>query len=154
MKLIMPRRDGKWEDSFFDKYDIVYDINNKEGGDNLEDVLVKNTRMRAIIQCVGLWVASGNYMCQWKLTKAEVEVPDSSGQHEFLDDSDDEDGDGNEAPSNFIEDSNDEDEDGSNEIKDNEEENTEPKVPSPEPEPEPEQSPKKKVVRRKVVKSK
>ena len=154
MKLKMPRRDNVWEASFIDKSGKVYDINNKEGGDNLEDVLVKNTRMRAIIQCVGLWVASGNYMCQWKLTKAEVEVPDSSGQHEFLDDSDDEDGDGNEAPSNFIEDSNDEDEDGSNEIKDNEEENTEPKVPSPEPEPEPEQSPKKKVVRRKVVKSK
>ena len=151
MKLKMPRRDGTWEASVYDKTGKVYDINNKEGGDNLEDVLVKNTRMRAIIQCVGLWVASGNYMCQWKLTKAEVEVPDSSGQHEFLDDSDDED-DGEEAPSTFIEESNDEDEADATESKDSKEENT-PKEPSPEPEPEPEQSPKKKVVRRKVVKT-
>ena len=44
-------------------------------------------------------------MCQWKLTKAEVEVPDTGGQHEFLADSDDEGG--VEAPDTFIEDSND-----------------------------------------------
>ena len=147
MKLKVPRRDGVWETKVSDKSGKLYDINNKESGDTLEELLVKNTKMRAIIQCVGLWVASGSYMCQWKLSKAEVEVPDSSGQHDFLADSDDEDG--TEAPSNFIEDSNDDGEDGSGdeEVGDNDDN----KTPSPEPEPAP-AAPKKKVVRRKVVK--
>jgi hypothetical protein len=142
MKLKVPRRDGVYETKVSDKSGKVYDINNKESGDNMEDLLVKNTKMRAIIQCVGLWVASGSYMCQWKLTKAEVEVPDTGGQHDFLADSDGEDGD--EAPDNFIEDSNEEDGSGSNA----EEEVDEEKAPSPSPEP----APKKKVVRRKVAK--
>ena len=50
-------------------------INDSENPDNCEDIFVKNTRVRAIITCVGLWVASGNYMCQWKLTRAEVDIP-------------------------------------------------------------------------------
>ena len=101
--------------------------------------------MRAIIQCVGLWVASGSYMCQWKITKAEVEVPEMSGHHEFLADSDGEDGE--EAPDNFIEDSQEEDGSGSGNEEEQEEE-VEEKAPSPSPEP----APKKKVVRRKVTK--
>ena len=141
MKLKVPRRDGVYETKVSDKSGKVYDINNKESGDNMEDLLVKNTKMRAIIQCVGLWVASGSYMCQWKLTKAEVEVPDTGGQHDFLADSDGEDGE--EAPDNFIEDSN--EEDGSDA---EEEEEVVEKAPSPSPEP----APKKKVVRRKVAK--
>ena len=147
MKLKVPRRDGVWETKVSDKSGKLYDINNKESGDTLEELLVKNTKMRAIIQCVGLWVASGSYMCQWKLSKAEVEVPDSSGQHDFLADSDDEDG--TEAPSNFIEDSNDDGEDGSGD--EEVDDNGGNKTPSPEPEPAP-AAPKKKVVRRKVVK--
>ena len=145
MKLKVPCRDGVYETKVSDKSGKVYDINNKESGDHMEDLLVKNTRMRAIIQCVGLWVASGSYMCQWKLTKAEVEVPDTGGQHEFLADSDGEDGE--EAPDNFIEDSQEEDGSGSGDEEEQEEE-VEEKAPSPSPEP----APKKKVVRRKVTK--
>ena len=147
MKLKVPRRDGVWETKVSDKSGKIYDINNKESGDNLEDLFVKNTRMRAIIQCVGLWVASGSYMCQWKLTKAEVEVPESSGQHEFLADSDDEDN--VEAPDNFIEDSNDEDNGNDDENNENDSEEEKPQTPSPEPVAPPQ---KKKVVKRKVVK--
>ena len=55
--------------------------------------------MKCIMTCVGLWVASGNYMCQWELTRAEVDVPESAGGGEFLPDSDDEDGPANVAPS-------------------------------------------------------
>lgn len=145
MKLKVPRRDGVWETKVSDKSGKLYDINNSESGDNLEELFVKNTKMRAIIQCVGLWVASGSYMCQWKLTKAEIEVPESSGQHEFLADSDDEVGE--EAPDNFIEDSNDEDGVENDDDGDNAEEEPT-KSPSPEPVP----TPKKKVVRRKVTK--
>ena len=163
MKLKIPRRDGVWETKVSDKNGQFYDINNKESDDNLEELLVKNTRMRAIIQCVGLWVAAKGYMCQWKLTKAEVEVPETSGQHDFLADSDGEgdDEDGDKAPNNFIEDSNDED-NGSNAEEDAAEEDAAEEDATEEDAAEEDAAevekknstpaPKKKVVRRKVVK--
>ena len=156
MKLKIPRRDGEWETKLSGKNGKVYEVNNKDSGDNLEDLLVKNTKMRGIIQCVGLWVASKGYMCQWKLTKAEVEVPETSGQHEFLEDSDGEDGgDDENAPVNFIEDSPNEDspdEDGSGNEQEKESDKESDKEPDKEPEKEDESVPKKKVVKRKIVK--
>jgi hypothetical protein len=68
--------------------DVPYNVNG--GSDKIEDIIVKHSRVRCIIQCVGLWIASGNYMCQWKLVRAEVEVPESAGAETFLPDSDDE----------------------------------------------------------------
>ena len=136
MKAKVPRRDGTWETKVQDKAGKVYTVNDTDSGDNMEDLLVKNTQMRAIIQCVGLWVASGNYMCQWKVTKAEIEVPEMSGQHDFLADSDGEDD--VDVPDTFIEDSN-EEEGGSGS--------------DPDPEPETEK-PAKKVVRKVVRKAK
>ena len=91
MKVKVPRRDGVWEFKVSNKDGTHYKINDTENPDNCEDLFVKNTRVRGIIQCVGLWVASGNYMCQWKLTKAEVEVPETFSNDDFLDDSDNED---------------------------------------------------------------
>ena len=143
MKLKVPRRDGTWETKVQDRAGKMYSVNDPDSGDQMEDLLVKNTRIRAIIQCVGLWVASGSYMCQWKITKAEVEVPEMSGHHEFLADSDGEDGE--EAPSNFIE--SDEDAGSGDGAEDDEVE------PEPEPEPEP-AKPAKKVVRKVVRKAK
>ena len=141
MKLKVPRRDGTWECKIQDSKGPIK-INDPENPVNLEDVLVKNTRVRGIMQCVGLWISSGNYMCQWKLVKAEVEVPDGYSNEDFLEDTDDEDG---ETQPTQLEDS-----DGSD-GEDNA--STEPEA-SPEPEPEPEPvAPKKKVVRR-VVKKK
>ena len=90
MKVKVPRRDGVWEFKVSNKDGTHYKINDTENPDNCEDLFVKNTRVRGIIQCVGLWVASGNYMCQWKLTKAEVEVPETFSNDDFLEDSDNE----------------------------------------------------------------
>jgi len=90
MKVKVPRRDGVWEFKVSNKDGTQYKINDTENPDNCEDIFVKNTKVRGIIQCVGLWVASGNYMCQWKLTKAEVEVPETFSNDDFLDDSDNE----------------------------------------------------------------
>lgn len=90
MKVKVPRRDGVWEFKVANKTGSNYKINDTENPDNCEDIFVKNTNVRGIIQCVGLWIASGNYMCQWKLTKAEVEVPESFSNDDFLDDSDNE----------------------------------------------------------------
>ena len=74
MKVKVPRRDGVWECKVFNKDRTEYNINDSENPVNCEDLFVKNTKV-PILQCVGLWIASGNYMCQWKLVKAEVDVP-------------------------------------------------------------------------------
>ena len=93
IRLKVPQRDGVWEPKVYDKDGNQYRVNDRDSGDNMEDLLVKGTKIRCMMQCVGLWIASGNYMCQWKLTRAEVDVPEGSGNHSFLPDSDDEDGD-------------------------------------------------------------
>lgn len=88
MKLKIPCRDGVFEPKLVSAADgTPYKIN---GDDDIREILVKHSRVRCIIQCVGLWIASGNYMCQWKLVRAEVEVPEGSNAETFLPDSDDE----------------------------------------------------------------
>ena len=93
LRLKVPQRDGVWEPKVYDTSGNVYHVNDSESGDVMEDILVKGAKIRCMMQCVGLWIASGNYMCQWKLTRAEVDVPESSGNHNFLPDSDAEDDD-------------------------------------------------------------
>ena len=89
MKVKVPRRDGTWEFKLHDKDGTLYKINDSETPVDVEEMFVKNTKVRCIIQCVGLWIASGNYMCQWKLLKAEVDVPKTYTNEDFLSDSDD-----------------------------------------------------------------
>lgn len=93
LRLKVPQRDGVWEPKVYDTSGNVYHVNDSESGDVMEDILVKGAKIRCMMQCVGLWIASGNYMCQWKLTRAEVDVPETSGNHNFLPDSDAEDDD-------------------------------------------------------------
>jgi hypothetical protein len=153
MKLKVPRRDGTWEFKLFDKDGTEYKINDTEEPVDVEELFVKNTRVRCIIQCVGLWIASGNYMCQWKVTRAEVDVPKTYSNDDFLSDSDDDgevkmlaDSDGEDGGVKMLADSDGEDckNNGSDgEVEENEESQKE-KSPSPEPE----QKPAKKVVKK------
>jgi hypothetical protein len=153
MKVKVPCRDGVWECKVSNKDGTQYKINDSENPDNCEDIFVKNTRVRGIITCVGLWIASGNYMCQWKLTKAEVEVPESFSNEDFLEDSDGED----DVEHEFVEDSDGEDKGGNDiEAKDDGEHDVGPSdggedVNSPEPEPEKKKVIKKVVRRKKAV---
>ena len=133
MKLKVPCRDGVFEPKLYkpkngDEKEEPYEINS--GKHNINDIIVKHSRVRCIIQCVGLWIASGNYMCQWKLVRAEVEVPESASAETFLPDSDDEGEDGgSSAPTEpvpkMLEDSDDE----------SDAEADQPETPEPEPEP-------------------
>ena len=91
MKLKIGYRDDKFEGKFFRKDGTPINVNGEDPNDHLESILVKGSRVRGIIQCVGLWCAGGNYMCQWKLDRCEVEVPDSAAACSFLPDSDGED---------------------------------------------------------------
>ena len=125
-----------------------FKINGENPEHDLADIFVKGARVRCLLQCVGLWIASGNYMCQWKVTKAEVEVPEGYGNDNFLPESEDE---GEEVPvsnvktNNFIEDSEEEPAEAEPEVE------AEVEEVEAEPEPEPVKKPAKKV-RKKVVK--
>ena len=93
-RLKVPNRDGKWSGTFVNsETGKEFKVNSPEAEDHtpLENVLVKNAKVRAIIQCVGLWIASGNYMCQWQIVKAEVKVPATASNCDFIPDSDNED---------------------------------------------------------------
>lgn len=92
MKLKVPFRDGKWQCRLFNANEDGESFRINDGDDSVEDIFVKNARVKCIIQCVGLWVAASSYMCQWKVVKAEVDVPQTQENHSFLPDSDDEDG--------------------------------------------------------------
>jgi hypothetical protein len=91
MRVKVPCRDNNWECKLYDTEGTQFRINDAEGGDSLDEILVKGSRIRCIIQCVGLWIANTGYMCQWKLSRAEVDVPMRDGNHSFLPDSDGED---------------------------------------------------------------
>ena len=142
MRVKVPCRDNNWECKLYDTEGNQYRINDAEGGDSVDEVLVKGSRIRCIIQCVGLWIANTGYMCQWKLSRAEVDVPMRDGNHSFLPDSDGEDEDGVESgnvpvakvttTTTMLDDTEDEAEEA-----EEEEDNTT----TPEPEPEPEDPP-------------
>jgi hypothetical protein len=83
MRLKIPCKDNKFECE-------VFNTKGEKLTAPLGEVLVRGATVKAIIQCVGLWVSSSNYMCQWKLVRAEVDVPESSGSYDFLPDTDDE----------------------------------------------------------------
>jgi hypothetical protein len=94
MRIKVPQRDGIWECKVYDKDGKKqYMINDPESGDRMEDLMTKNSKIKCILNCVGLWVASGNYMCQWKLTMARVDVAASSLNVGFGSDSDDDEAD-------------------------------------------------------------
>ena len=107
------------------------------------------------MSCVGLWVASGNYMCQWQLTHAEVDVTDENEQDNFLPDTDDEAEDNTTTSTTqstgggvMVEDSDGDDaEDGNND--DDQESDDGTKTPSPAPEPVEPPKVKRKIVRKK-----
>jgi len=129
IRLKIPFRDNRWSSVLVngDTGD-KFDINNSESGDVVDNILVKNAKVRGIIQCVGLWIASGNYMCQWQLVKAEVKVPNTSSGCDFIPDSDDE-GDGEAtndvANVDLLDDSEDENVGGGEAVADEEEEEEE-----------------------------
>ena len=92
MRIKVPQRDSIWECKVYDKDGKTqFMVNDPESGDRMEDLMTKNSKIKCILNCVGLWVASGNYMCQWKLTMARIDVAKSSLNVGFGSDSDDDD---------------------------------------------------------------
>ena len=87
IKLKIPCKDNQFDVKLY-KNGTLCNINDHDSDVKITDLLVKNTKARCILQCVGLWIASGNYMCQWKIVKAEIDVPETNC--DFISDSDEE----------------------------------------------------------------
>lgn len=143
LRLKIPFKNDKFECEF-------YDTQKNKLEDPIEDILVKGATGKAIIQCVGLWISSSNYMCQWKLVRMEVDVPQTVKNIDFLPDTDDEEDDSssrpatNDQPSNVVDDDDeddddddddeDDDDDDDNDDDDDDDEEEE-RTPTPPPEP-------------------
>ncbi len=131
------KKDGKVLCKIYDNQKKVYDVNNEtEDPISIENVLMKGSKVKAVLKCNGIWLANGKFGCTWRAEQIKVKVPEG-GLQDFaiLSDSDDEDEMHDTSTHNLIDDSDDDD--------------SEEKVVTPTPPP----SKKKKVTRKVNVKS-
>ncbi len=138
LKLKIPFKDNNCLTQFYDK-------EGTQIKDDVSKILVRGTKAKVIMQCVGMWISSGSYMCQWKAVRMEVDVPEAGDDSNFLPDTDDEEDEvENDTPSmktgkkEKVEDSDEEDEDNEEDDDDDEsdeEDSDEESEPEPEPEP-------------------
>ena len=99
----------------------TYDFSKNELQTPLEELLVKGAKVRLLVQCTGLWIASGRYGVGFKVVQLRVKAPPRLMNYSFLSDSEDE-GDDNSGDMNnatqstsLVEDSNDSDSDSDSE---------------------------------------
>ena len=95
---------GKWAPSFAFKivkrdHKVlcdVYDSDKKaittsgEGAVDLEQMFKKGTKLKMILKCNGLWIASGKFGCTWRAEQIKIDTPAGFSGYAF-EDSDDED---------------------------------------------------------------
>ena len=144
------KRDGKVQCDCYDSDKKEVNLEGENSVD-LSTMFKKGTKVKMILKCNGLWIASGKFGCTWRAEQIKINSPIEYSGYAFAD-SDDEDGgheltrtDTNaspETPENYV-DSEDESEQ-SKEESDNESEEGESDEEEPEPEP----------VKKKVVKKK
>lgn len=95
--------DGKWPDQFriklvkregvslfklFDENKV--EINMDEDGFKLEELIQKGSKMKGIIRCNGVWIASGKFGCTWKGSQIKCDTPVKMKEYAFEDTSDEE----------------------------------------------------------------
>ena len=89
LKLKIQFKDGQHTVQFYHKENPKEEVK----VDDPNTILVRGSRVKAIIQCVGIWIIAGgtNYMCQWKVLQMIVDKPKTITNLGFLPDTDDED---------------------------------------------------------------
>ena len=140
------RRNGDILSKVFDENKNKLNVNDPEADDYIpiDSLLKKNSKVKMIMKCNGIWIASGKFGCTWSAEQMQVTAP--AGFDEFAFNSDDEDDEPEEKrvtlDDNAIESSDDEDSNGEENNDDDESEDDDE-------EEEEEVKPKKKVVRKK-----
>tara|TARA_B100001093_G_scaffold173743_1_gene166593 strand:+ start:586 stop:1497 length:912 start_codon:yes stop_codon:yes gene_type:complete len=95
---------GKWADSFgfkivkrdgkvqCDCYDSEKNILTVDGDDavDLEGMFKKGTKVKMILKCNGLWIASGKFGCTWRAEQIRINAPVGFSGYAFSSDEEDE----------------------------------------------------------------
>jgi len=88
------KRDGKFQNfKIYDNDKVVFDVDKKTDSPvEFSNVVMKGTRVKAVLKCNGIWVANGKFGCTWRAEQMCVKVPEG-GLRDFaiLSDSDEED---------------------------------------------------------------
>ena len=83
-KVSLKQKDGVFTTHFYDKAKKRYE------GVPVEELLVRGTKMRCIIQCTGIWIAGSKFGPSWKAEQICVEsLPERIRGYGFRDDEDD-----------------------------------------------------------------
>lgn len=82
------KKDGKWECRFYDQ-----DRNLIEEP-NVESLLRKGCKIKALLRCTGVWIAAGKFGCSWKAEQLIVRKPETLDDFAFRSDDEDDEDDG------------------------------------------------------------
>lgn len=83
------KRDGKVQCDCYDadKKELTLEGENSV---NLESMFKKGTKVKMILKCNGLWIASGKFGCTWRAEQVKINTPVEYSGYAFDDDEDDE----------------------------------------------------------------
>ena len=83
------KRGGKVQCDCYDadKNELVL---NGDGAVDLESMFKKGTKVKMILRCNGLWIASGKFGCTWRAEQIKINSPIEYSGYAFDDDDDDE----------------------------------------------------------------
>lgn len=65
-KVKLPKRNGEWDTKFYDLNGTPYK------GIPVEDLLVKNTQVTAIVECGGVWFAGSKFGLSWRAKQVAI----------------------------------------------------------------------------------
>ena len=83
------KRDGKVQCDCYDSEKNILVVDGAEAVD-LESMFKKGTKVKMILKCNGLWIASGKFGCTWRAEQIRINTPVGFSGYAFTD-SDDED---------------------------------------------------------------
>lgn len=87
MKVALKQKDGIFTTEFYDPSKKRYE------GVPIEELLVRNTKMRAIIRCTGVWIAGSKFGLSWKAEQVCIDsLPEQLRGFGFTDDGENEGG--------------------------------------------------------------
>jgi len=111
------KKAGKWECMFYDTNKTVLEV------DDVEKLLKKGTKAKALLKCTAVWFAGGKFGCSWKAEQMIVNMPKSLDDYAFRSDDEDEEQEDKQQDSvEFVKDSSDEEEQEESEEEESDEE--------------------------------
>ena len=86
------KRDNKVLCKCFDSDKKEMNIDDREADDykNLDDMFKKGTKVKMVLRCNGIWIASGKFGCTWRAEQIKITPAMGFNDYAFLEDSDEE----------------------------------------------------------------